>query len=117
MPLQVTVSGSLTVTQLPDGTVSVALAAPVASSPAGTLSVVLTGTPLGDGGVSLSAGRAQFGPLTHPAQFTGSVTALQGGAIDARLADAVGHRLVLTLDVATDPAQGTFQGQLAVTPQ
>ncbi|MHB8452848.1 MAG: hypothetical protein ACYDAQ_20695, partial [Mycobacteriales bacterium] len=115
--LQAAVSGSLTVAELPDGTVQVALQAPVAGSPAGSLVVVLTGTPLADGGVSLSSGHAQFGPLASPQQYTGPITALSGGAISAALADGTGHRLALTLNVVTDPAQGTFQGHLVVTPQ
>jgi hypothetical protein len=81
----------------------------------GRVHVVLQGQALTNGGVSLERSRAYLGTGGVPALFAGTISSLQGTRIVARLADAAGHRVELTLDLSLDPSGSSMSGRARAT--
>ena len=77
----------------------------------GRVHVVLQGRALTNGGVSLERSRAYLGTGGVPALFAGTISALQGTRIVARLADASGRRVELTLDLSLDASGSSMSGR------
>jgi sulfoxide reductase heme-binding subunit YedZ len=79
----------------------------------GRLWIRLQGSPLDDGGVSMSASGAAFGRRSAPNAYVGTITALQGTQLILSLHDAQGKRLsldvVLNVDQATRHVTGTVR--------
>ncbi len=102
-PFTDSLSGTQTTTT-PDaqGTVQVTLAIHLHDASSTPLTVVLVGTAVAGGGVSMSSGSVTLGGA-H-----GVVTALQGNSVSATL-NAV-HPLALVLTLSVDQATGTLSG-------
>jgi hypothetical protein len=80
------------------------------------LRVALDGTALPGGGVSLSQGRVVLGTDTSPTLYAGSVSALQGGRLNALLRGRAGDRLGLTLTMHVDRVSNAVTGNATLTP-
>lgn len=80
----------------------------------GLIWVRLQGSPVGDGGVAMSASGVAFGPASAPNLYVGKVTALEGTQLAAAVRNAAGRRLSLRLalnvDAATRHVTGTVIG-------
>jgi methionine sulfoxide reductase heme-binding subunit len=84
------------------GNVQVTLAMHLKDASSTPLTVVLTGTAVAGGGVSMSSGSVVFGP------YHGTVTALQGGTVSAAVSAPAPTALVLSLNV--DQSSGALTG-------
>jgi DMSO/TMAO reductase YedYZ heme-binding membrane subunit len=92
------------------GLVLVSIRARTGGAVPGRLWIRLRGEPAGDGGVSMSAGGAAFGPVTAPNEYVGTITALQGTDIGLSLHDASGRRLALAVQLSVDGTGGAVSG-------
>ena len=77
----------------------------------GRVHVVLQGPAFAGGGVTMARSRAYLGTVAVPALFAGTVTDLRGSNVVARLADAAGRRVELSLELTIDPATSHVTGR------
>ena len=110
------VSGTVTQTQSGNGLVTVNIALGVANPTLGSLDVRITGQPLGGGGVQMTASSVAIGPTSNPTLFTGSITALEGTNIGARVTAADARSLALALALTINPGSSSASGTVQVTP-
>ncbi len=107
-PFSVGISGSQTASS-PDtqGNVQVTLSMHLQDAAATPLTVVLVGTAVQGGGVAMSSGSVTFGP------YHGTVTALDGGTVQADVSTPRPEVLTLSLQVdqGTGALTGTVSGQ------
>ena len=107
-PFSVGISGSQTASS-PDaqGNVQVTLSMHLQDAAATPLTVALVGTAVQGGGVAMSSGSVTFGP------YHGTVTALNGGTVQAGVSTPRPEVLTLSLQVdqATGALAGTVSGQ------
>jgi len=103
------VSGTVENVQEADGRVRVVISLRLDGAPGGALRIDLRGVPTG-AGVSMDASGVSFVPATTRAVYLGSVTQLEGNLVDARVRDAAGDRLDLTVALALDAASGAASG-------
>ena len=112
VPFAGSLEGSLTSTKsTTSGRTTVVIDAELRGGATGRVHLVLEGQTLGDGGVSLERSRAYLGTRGVPALFSGTITGLQGMRVVARLSDATGRRIELTLDLAG--SDSTLTGHVA----
>jgi hypothetical protein len=90
------------------GEVQVTLAMKLQDAASTPLTVVLIGTAVAGGGVSLSSGSVTFGP------YRGAVTGLNGGTVSATVSTP--NRLLLTLALNVDQSSGALSGTVSGTP-
>jgi Ferric reductase like transmembrane component len=64
-------------------------------------------------GVALDVGRLTLGPRAAPARWSGRVLNLDGGHVEARVADATGHELTIDLELQVGPAGRAFSGTIS----
>jgi hypothetical protein len=93
------------------GQAIVVIDARLTGSVAGRVHVVLQGQAFADGGVTMARSRAYLGSIAVPAMFAGSVTQLSGSNVVARLTDAAGHRVELSLALTIDPGRAHVSGR------
>jgi hypothetical protein len=107
------VTGTRT-TRPPDATstTTVSIRGAVAGPSGLRLDLELTGRAL-DQGVQLRTGRLTLGPIGAPTRWSGRVVRLQGGQVDAQIADASGHRLDVALDLQIGQAGGAVTGTVS----
>jgi hypothetical protein len=79
----------------------------------GTVRVVLDGIALDNGGVQMDHSVAILGTPARPNLYRGSITALDGSRISARVRDGAGHALVLAMLVNVDGSGRTLTGILS----
>ena len=109
------VSGTVGQSQAANGLVTVNIPLTVANPTLGALDVRIVGTPLAGGGVQMTSSAVTIGPAATPALYGGSITALNGTDIGARVASVNGHSLALAIALRID-ASGSASGTLQVTP-
>jgi sulfoxide reductase heme-binding subunit YedZ len=96
--------------QSADGTVIVDISG---RTRAGVLWIRLQGQPIEDGGVSMTASGASYGPKADPSAFVGTIVGLEGTRISLSL-DGQSSRLSLLVDLrlgASGTATGTVHGE------
>jgi hypothetical protein len=76
------------------------------------LDLELTGRALNQG-VALQVGRLKLGPIGARARWTGRVVGLAGGHVEARVADASGRLLGVTLELQIGPSGNTVTGTMS----
>jgi sulfoxide reductase heme-binding subunit YedZ len=69
----------------------------------GRVHVVLQGQAFADGGVEMARSRAYLGTVAVPGLYAGSVTELRGPNLVARLTDATGRHVELSLELTITP--------------
>ena len=113
-PFTGSLQGALTQTPVDAaGIVHVTLTLTVGGGVPGRLTVVISGQPVGGGGVAETASRVTFRPTGSTGNWTGTVTALAGDQLTCRLSN--GHAsaildLNLTIDASTGAVNGRLQG-------
>lgn len=71
----------------------------------GTLRVRISGTPLPNGGVSMTSSRVTLGPPSTPGLYRGQIVALQGTNFAARLSSPAGRTLELRANLRIDSSR------------
>ena len=86
-------------------------ASPAAGGSHAVLDIVISGQPDSNGGVAMSSSRVTFGPAATPSQYTGQLDALNGTSMSARVRDAAGHALQLSIGLQPngDSVTGTVR--------
>ena len=77
----------------------------------GQLRLTLWGRPSAEG-VALAASDVAFGAAGTTEAYVGSVVGLEGNRVEARVRNAAGHRVELTLELQLDHESGTVAGVL-----
>lgn len=75
------------------GQVEVHIVAQLSAGAAGTLDIVIIGTPDGGGGVSLSSSQVSLGPVGSSDPYRGQITSLAGDQVGALLSSGTGGTL------------------------
>jgi sulfoxide reductase heme-binding subunit YedZ len=76
----------------------------------GRVHLALAGEPLAGGGVSMEQSRVYLGPRSAPAEFAGTISALDGTHLEASLRDARGRTATLAIDLRIDDDQRRVTG-------
>jgi Ferric reductase like transmembrane component len=113
LPFSGSVSGSVHESQDQSGLAVVELSMSFSGSQSGVADIVLSGEPLAGGGVSVSQSRVTLGPASNPRLYTGRVTALDGGQLQASVDDGSGSRLRVGFTLNVDEQAGTVAGQVS----
>ena len=79
----------------------------------GVLWVRLQGQPLGDGGVSMTASGASFGPRADPNAYVGKIVALDGTQMMLALRSSDGNLIDLRVQLQIDSASHRVSGTVA----
>ncbi len=85
-----------------NGTVSVTIDGTLTGTESGHLAIILSGQPLENGGVELTASRVSLGPSSAPSEFQGQVSQLHGATLVASLSGAAGSTLTATMVLHLD---------------
>lgn len=112
VPFDATLHGRITTTTQSNGLVRIDIRGRTRGAVNGRLWIRLQGTPLGDGGVAMTASGVSFGPAADPNRYAGSIRALQGTQLLLGLRDAAGRRLQLDVALSVDHATNTVSGSL-----
>lgn len=75
----------------------------------GVLDVVLDGTPSDGGGVSLTGSQVSYGTPSQPQQYTGQLTALNGGVLQIATQDKNGRSMALRVTLNINGTKVTGQ--------
>ena len=75
----------------------------------GLLDIVLDGTPTDGGGVSLTGSQVSYGTPSQPQEYTGQLTALNGGVLQISTKDKSGRPLALTVTLIINGTRVTGQ--------
>jgi ferric reductase like protein len=112
-----TLSGSIVEAAGPaPGTIAVKVAASLSGSVAGRLEIEIDGPPVPEGGVSMRHSSVTLGSPPSPVVYRGTVSALEGNRILARVRSAAGKRLTLQIVLTVNPAARSVTGTVAATP-
>lgn len=95
-----------------DGLLTIAINAHVRGKVHGNLRITLWGLPSDGGGVALTASDVAFGATGTTLPYLGRVVSLAGDRVDARLADASGRQLTLSVGLRLDRTTGGVTGEL-----
>jgi methionine sulfoxide reductase heme-binding subunit len=98
--------------QVSGGTATIRFDGVETGAHAGRVAVVLTGTPSGNGGVTLTSGTISLTP-TGGAAYSGAVTQLAGDTVTGQLATS-SRDLPVTVVVRPDAQSRTFDGSVTV---
>lgn len=108
-------SGSVSQTNAAGGAI-VELSLRLGGSVPGQMRIRLGGSPLPDGGLSLAGSQVDLTAPGMPSALGGTVTALSGGTIRARVRDVSGAVVDLQLSVSIDQSTGAVSGTVTGTP-
>jgi len=95
-----------------DGLITISINAHVQGTVRGALRITLWGAPGENGGVALTASDVAFGATGTTEPYVGQVASLAGDRVDARLANAAGSQLALTVALQLDRATGSVTGHV-----
>jgi len=98
------------------GLVAVKIAASLGGSVAGRLDIEIDGPPVGDGGVSLQSSHVTLGGPPAPVIYTGTIVALNGNRLLAKVRSGDGRSLSLRVALAVNAGAGTVSGTVAAAP-
>ncbi len=105
-PFNAYLGGSVRQTNDPaSGSATVDLAMRLSGGVSGAAEVVLRGTPLPSGGVSVQASRVTLGPLSDPSRYRGRVVQLEGTRLVADVHDSAGRALRVDFRLALEQAR------------
>jgi hypothetical protein len=111
LPLTTNVSGTVGTTTSDSGTTTVTLNGQGTDSVA--FQVVISGPATSGGGVQMTGSHVSFGPTGSPHQYSGLVSSLNGGSIQATVTNSAGTKVSLSFDLTLS---GTaLSGSLTVT--
>jgi hypothetical protein len=115
-PFNAAVTGSVSQSEVGGGLVRIDLGLSVPGQHLGTLHIAIEGVPLDGGGVNMTASDVRLGTGSDPGLYRGSVTALSGNSVTARLVGPQGARLSLVANLDINPGTGAVSGQVNVAP-
>jgi hypothetical protein len=95
------------------GIAQVELAMRLTGGAQGAADVVLEGTPLQSGGVSVQASRVTLGPASDPRHYSGRVISLDGTNLEAEATDRAGDTVRADFRLALE--QTRVEGTVSVT--
>jgi len=109
-----TLQGSLS-QSAPDssGMETVTISGDLTGSAPGRMQIVLRGSPVGGGGISMSSGSATLGPPSAPSQYSGRVVALRGARLEISLGGPSGVSFTVSVRLQldqSDAVSGTVTG-------
>lgn len=113
LPLNIPVTGTSTSVTSPSGQVTVTIDGTGTGAVPVAFQIAITGPAAEDGGVQMTGSRVDFGPTSQPALYTGHVTSLDGGDIQAGVTDPAGAGADLTFALAISGS--SVSGTLAAT--
>jgi hypothetical protein len=91
------VTGTVTQTAAGGGEVTVNIALDVQSSVLSQMAIQIDGNQEAGGGVAMTASSVSIGSAADPQRFTGTISSLDGTAIDARVVSSGGQQLTIAL--------------------
>lgn len=94
LPVSASVNGTVQSTSASGDQQTVTLAGTAGSD---VFQIAITGPPTSGGGVQMNTSHVSFGTPSSPNLYTGTVTALNGGNIQAVVSDSAGARATLTV--------------------
>jgi Ferric reductase like transmembrane component len=97
------------------GLVSITIQGAFRGGQDGILTVVLTGQPVGGGGVELTGSQVSLGPASAPRMLEGHVTSLDGSSLSVALADASGKSFTADIRLDVAPNSDHVSGALKVS--
>lgn len=115
LPFSAYLSGSESETQTGDGLAAIDLSMHFVGGSSGSADVLLEGTPLPTGGLSVQQSRVSFGPSGDPQRYTGQVTSLDGTHIVADLTDAAGKAIRVDFRIALE--QTSVRGTMSAVSE
>ncbi len=110
------VNGSVSQNQTSSGLAVVDVSTTVAGERLDKLHIRMIGEPLDGGGVQMTSSSVTLGSISDPGQYRGSVTALQGTDVAARLRGPGGSALRLTAQLQINAETGGVSGTVQVAP-
>jgi hypothetical protein len=113
VPFDARLDGTIRRVAIAGNRAEVSIGASLSGGAAGTVHVVLDGIALDDGGVQMDHSVATLGTRARPNLFQGSIIALDGSRIRARVRDGAGHALVLAMLVNVEGSGRTLTGILS----
>ncbi len=113
---QAQASGTVHQGQTASGLAEVEVSLALQGTPLSTLDIRLFGTAQPGGGLSMSSSRVTLGPPSDPAQYRGTITALQGTNLAATVSRSDGSALALTVQLQLDQSGGTATGTVSAQP-
>lgn len=108
-------SGTVSQTNTPGGAI-VELALRLSGSVSGQMRIRLGGTPLPEGGLSLSGSQVDLTAPGMPSALGGKVLSLSGGNILARVSDVSGTVVDLRMNLSIDQNTGAVSGTVTGSP-
>ena len=109
------VTGTANQRALSGGGVEVAISLAISNAALGVVNVRIDGTSAAGGGVQMTGSSVSVGTVSSPALYQGTITALDGTQISARVTSADGRLLQLGLALRLGEA-GSATGTVEVTP-
>jgi hypothetical protein len=108
LPLSASVTGSVQTSAAGNDQQTVTLAGTGGSD---VFRIAISGPPAAGGGVEMTGSQVSFGTAASPGLYTGTVTALDGATIQARVSDPAGATATLTLvaTISGNRLTGTLQ--------
>jgi hypothetical protein len=93
------------------GEIAIRILATTGGHTNGLLDIVLDGTPSdgGGGGVSLTGSQVSYGTPSQPRQYTGQLSALNGGVLQIDTKDTSGNPVALTVNLTINGTKATGQ--------
>jgi hypothetical protein len=115
-PFTASLSGTIVETAgTSPGSVAVKIATTLAGAVAGRLEVEIEGPPVGEGGVSLRRSSVTLGSPPSAVVYHGSIAALNGNRVLARVRSAAGKTLTLQITLDVNPGARTVTGTVVAT--
>lgn len=106
-------SGTVSQSQLSDGTVAVNISLSLSGERLNTLAIHLRGQPIDGGGIQMNSSAVTLGPRSNPAQYRGQVTSLDGTNIVAQLSDGSGKQMSVVARLQLSPDGGSASGTVS----
>jgi len=116
IPFSSALSGTIRQTTSGTGRATVTIAAELLSMPGVQLRVVIEGTPLAGGGVSMDRGTVRLGVASAANLFRGDVASLNGTDITALVRSVTGTTVTVTANFSVDGTTGRVGGTVSGVP-
>lgn len=113
-PFTAALQGTLRQQSLSNGKVTLTIACAL-SNGRGSLVVELRGSPTSGGGIFMDAGTATLESRSQSARYDGPIELLDGSSLRARVRDASGNQLHLSISLAVDATSNAVTGNVTAT--